>query len=53
MSWVNARVAHLLSACRMMPIEVGNGQEETFDVNDYDLLMYTQKTETIEPFSPL
>ena len=26
--WANARVAHLLSVCRMMPIEVGNGQEE-------------------------
>ena len=36
----------------MMPIEVGNGQEEKFDVNDYDPLMYTQKVETIEPFSP-
>ena len=34
-----------------MPIEVGNGQEEKFDVNDDDLLMYTQKVETIEPFS--
>ena len=35
----------------MTPIEMGNGQEEIFDVNDYDLLMYTQKAETIEPFS--
>ena len=51
MPWVNARVAHLLSVCRMMPIEVGNSQEEKFDVNDYDPLMYTQKVETIEPFS--
>ena len=51
MPWVNARAAHLLLVCRMMPIEVGNGQGEKFDVNDYDPLMYTQKAETIEPFS--
>ena len=51
MPWVNARVAHLLLVHRMMPIEVGNGQEQIFEVNDDDLLMYTQKTETIEPFS--
>ena len=51
MPWANARVAHLLLVCRMMPIEVGNGQEEKFDVNDYDPLMYTQRVETIEPFS--
>ena len=35
----------------MLPIEVGDGQKEKFDVNDYDPLMYTQKAETIEPFS--
>ena len=35
----------------MMPMEVGDGQEETFDMNDDDQLMYTQKVETIEPFS--
>ena len=51
MPWVNARVAYLLSVHRMMAIEVGNDQEEKFDVNDDDLLMYTQKAETIEPFS--
>ena len=51
MPWVNARAAHLLSVCRMMTIRVNNGQEEKFDVNDYDSLMYTQKAETIEPFS--
>ena len=43
MPWANARAAHLLSVHRMTPIEVGNGQEEKFDVNDYDPLMYTQK----------
>ena len=51
MPWVNARAAHLLSVCRMTTIGVDNGQEEKFDVNDYDSLMYTQKAETIEPFS--
>ena len=51
MLWANARVAHLLSEHRMTPIGVGKGQEEKFDVNDYDSLMYTQKVETIEPFS--
>ena len=47
MPWANARAAHL-SVHRMMTIGVGNGQEEKFD---YDSLMYTQKVETIEPFS--
>ena len=51
MPWENARVAHLLSVHRMMTIRVDNGQEEIFDGNDYDSLMYTQKAETIEPFS--
>ena len=51
MPWANARAAHVLSVHRMMTIGVDNGQEEKFDVNDYDSLMYTQKVETIEPFS--
>ena len=51
MLWVNARVAHLLSVHRMMPMEVGDGQKEKFDMNDNDQLMYTQNAETIEPFS--
>ena len=50
MPWANARVAHFLSVHRMAPIEVGNGQEEKL-MNDDDLLMYTQKAETIEPLS--
>ena len=49
--WVNARAAHLLAVCRMMTVGIGNGLEEKFDANDYDSLMYTQKVETIEPFS--
>ena len=51
MPWANARVAHLLLVHRMMPMEVGDGQKEKFDMNDDDQLMYTQNTETIEPFS--
>ena len=50
MPWANARVAHLLLVCRMMPIEVGDGQKEKVDANGYDHLMYTQNAETIEPF---
>ena len=51
MLWANARAAHLLSVCRMMTVGIGNGLEEKLDANDYDSLMYTQKMETIEPFS--
>ena len=51
MPWVNARVAHLLVVHRMMPMEVGDDQEEKFDSSDDDPLMYTQKAETLEPFS--
>ena len=49
--WANARVAHLLLVCRMMPVEVGDGQKEGVIANSYDQLMYTQNAETIEPFS--
>ena len=38
--WANARAAHLLSVCRMVPLEVGDGQEEEVDTNGYDQLMY-------------
>ena len=51
MPWANGRAAHLLLVCRMMPMEVGDGQKEKFDMNDDDQLMYTQNVETIEPFS--
>ena len=51
MPWANARAAHLLLVHRMMPMEVGDGQEEKLDVNDDDQLMYSQKVESIEPFS--
>ena len=51
MPWANARAAHLLSVHRMMPMEVGDGQEEKVVMNGYDQLMYTWNAETIEPFS--
>ena len=35
----------------MMPMEVGDGQEEKVDTNDYDQLMYAQNAKTIQPFS--
>ena len=51
MPWANARAAHLLAVHRMMPMEVGDNQEGKFDTDDSNLLMYTQKAETLEPFS--
>ena len=51
MPWVNARAAHLPAVHRMMPMEVGDDWEEKFASNDDDSLMYTQKAETLEPFS--
>ena len=51
MLWANARAAHLLAVQRMMQMEVGDSQEGKFDSNDTDPLMYTQKAETLEPFS--
>ena len=33
MPWANARTAHLLAIWRMMPVEMGNGQEEGYDTN--------------------
>ena len=49
--WANARAAHLLAVQRMTPVEVGNGQEERYDTDEDNPLMYTQKAETLEPFS--
>ena len=49
--WANTRAAHLLAVCRMMPMEVEDDWEEKFDSKNNDLLMYTQKVETLEPFS--
>ena len=49
--WANARAACLLDIWRMAPMEVGNGQEGGYDTDDNNPLMYTQKAETLEPFS--
>ena len=37
--WANARAAHLLAVQRMMPVEVGNGQEVEYDTDEDSLLM--------------
>ena len=51
MPWGNTRAAQLLAVRRMMPVEVGNNQEERYDTDKDSPLMYTQKSETLEPFS--
>ena len=51
MPWANARAAHLLTVRRMMPVEVGNDLKEECNIDKDSLLMYTQKVETLEPFS--
>ena len=52
MPWANTRAAHLLAVRRMTPVEVGNDQERGCDTDQNSPLMYTQKVETLEPFSP-
>ena len=52
MPWVNARVSHLLSVCRMTAVKLGDGTAEKSDSDDYDQVMFTQNVETIEAFSP-
>ena len=51
MPWANARIVHLLSVHRKVPIEVGDGQKAEVGTDGYDQLMYTQNAKTIEPFS--
>ena len=51
MPWVNTRAAHLLAVRRMTPVEVGIDQEEGCKTDQDSPLMYTQKVETLEPFS--
>ena len=51
MPWANARTLHLLAVWKMTAMEVGNGQEEGYDTDNDNPLMYTQKAETLEPFS--
>ena len=47
----NARVAHLLLVHRIMAMVEGDGLKEELDPDGYDQLIYTQNSETIEPFS--
>ena len=49
--WANARVAHLLAVSRMVPVEVGDTHEKGYDANQDGFMMYTQKVETLKPFS--
>ena len=51
MLWANTRVAHLLAIRRMTPVKEGNDQEGRHDTDQDGPLMYTQKVETLEPFS--
>ena len=51
MPWANARAAHLLAIRRMTPVEVGGDWEEGCETDQDSPLMYTQKVETLEPFS--
>ena len=51
MLWVNARAEHLLAIRRMAPVEVGDTHEKGYDTNQDSFVMYTQKVETLEPFS--
>ena len=51
MPWVNARVAHLLSVCRMTAMEVGDGTEEESSSDGHDQVMFTQNVETVDAFS--
>ena len=51
MPWANARVAHLLSVCRIMAMKVGDGIAEESGLDGYDQVMFTQDVQTIEAFS--
>ena len=51
MPWENARVAHLLSVCRMTAVKVGDGTVEGCGPDDYDQVMFTKNVEAIEAIS--
>ena len=51
MPWENVRAAHLLAVQRMVPVDMGNDQEEGHDMDKDNQLMYIQKPEMLEPFS--
>ena len=50
MLWVNARVADLLSMCRMVPAEVEDDGKDGYDTSQEGFVMHTQKVETLGPF---
>ena len=51
MPWANARLAHLLSVCRMTAIKVGDEFAEEASSDDYDEVVFTWNVETMEAFS--
>ena len=51
MPWVNARVAHLLSVCKITTVEVGDSTEEEPSSDGYDQVMFMQNVETVDAFS--
>ena len=51
MPWASARVAHLLSVCRMTAVKVSDGTAKESNSDDYNQVMFTQSEESIEAFS--
>ena len=51
MPCANARVAHLLTVCRMTVVKVGDEFTEKASSDEYDEVVFTQNVETIETFS--
>ena len=51
MLWANARVAHLLSVCRMTAMEVDDSTEEESSSDGFDQVMFTQNVEIVDAFS--
>ena len=49
-SWANARVAHLLSVCRVVATVVGNETAESPNPNGYNEVVIMRNTETIDAF---
>ena len=50
MPWANARAAHLLAVRRMMPVEVGNDQEEEYNTDKDKSLNVYPKSRNIGTF---
>ena len=46
MPWAKCQgIPSPIMVCRMMPMEVGDGQKEEVDANGYNQLMYTQNVQ--------